>query len=175
MKNPVTVLTTMVSVEIMLYTMCLCAPQWLVQPEGTNTGLFAFCNTFQGFSSCTTYPAWTGTYSLSWMFLSCSCVLALAALIAIRPAMTRGKRAIFALVLNILSVGFCVSCIIAFMLFIQLQNPQLFKYLGWSFYICCATLLYASLVSVTLGLVEGSSLIDPTIDANYNGQPVLAT
>lgn len=69
----------------------------------------------------------------------------------------------------------CVSCIIAFMVFIQLHNPQLFKYLGWSFYICCATLLYASVVSVTLGLVEGSGLVEPTIDANYNGQPVLAT
>lgn len=90
----------------------------------------------------------------------------------------RGKLQLFKF-LTFLSLSptvlFCVSCIIAFMVFIQLHNPQLFKYLGWSFYICCATLLYASVVSVTLGLVEGSGLIEPTIDTNYNGQPVLAT
>lgn len=60
-----------------------------------------------------------------------------------------------------------MSCIIAFMVSIQLQNAELFKYLGWSFYICSGTLLYASVVTVTLGLVEASSLIEPMVDNTH--------
>lgn len=67
MRNPVTVLTTLLSVEFVLYTMSLCSPQWLVQTEGASEGLFAFCRAYEGFSSCTTFPAWLGKHPLTMM------------------------------------------------------------------------------------------------------------
>lgn len=65
MRNPVTVLTTLLSVEFVLYTMSLCSPQWLVQTEGASEGLFALCSAYDGFSSCTMFPAWLGKHPLS--------------------------------------------------------------------------------------------------------------
>lgn len=60
MRNPVTVLTTLLSVEFVLYTISLCSPQWLVETEGASEGLFAGCSIYQGVSSCMTFPAWLG-------------------------------------------------------------------------------------------------------------------
>ncbi|KAJ8394037.1 hypothetical protein AAFF_G00053810 [Aldrovandia affinis] len=151
MKNPVTVMMSMVSVELVLYTMCLCAPQWVIQPEGTSAGLFAVCNMVEGLFRCTASPAWMGTYSLTWMFLAGSCVSSFLTLFAIRPTLIKGKRVLLALVLNILSV-------ITFL--VSIGEPML-EFLGWSFYICCASLFYAIVVSVTLGLVDRSTRTEP--------------
>lgn len=60
MINSVNVMSSMVCVEFLLYTVCLCVPQWLVEPGGVCEGLFAIYNTYEGFSSCTTFPAWIG-------------------------------------------------------------------------------------------------------------------
>lgn len=49
------------------------------------------------------YFSWLGSYSLTWMFLASSSVLSLLTLIAIRSAISNGKRAIVALLLNIFS------------------------------------------------------------------------
>lgn len=62
MRNPVTVLTTLLSVEFVLYTMSLCSPQWLVLTQGASEGLFALCSVYDGLSSCMTFPAWLGEY-----------------------------------------------------------------------------------------------------------------
>ncbi|KAL4631521.1 hypothetical protein GN956_G15543 [Arapaima gigas] len=161
MKNPITVMTAMVSVEFVLYTMCLCTPQWLVQPEGTSEGLFAICNTFQGFSSCTALPAWMGSFSLTWMFLAGSCGLSFLTLFAIRPAILRGGRAVVAVLLNFSSVLSCIGALVSFLVTTKAQVPLALHYLGWSFYICCATLFYASLVSVVLAVVRGSPRVEP--------------
>ena len=45
----------------------------------------------------------SGSYSLSWMFLSSSSLLSLTALLAVRPALSRGRKPIAALLLNITS------------------------------------------------------------------------
>lgn len=63
MRNPVTVLTTLLSVEFVLYTISLCSPQWLVETEGASEGLFAGCSIYQGVSSCMTFPAWLGKHA----------------------------------------------------------------------------------------------------------------
>lgn len=65
MRNPVTVVTTLLSVEFVLYTMSLCSPQWLVQIQGASEGLFALCSAYAGSSSCTTFPAWLGKHPSS--------------------------------------------------------------------------------------------------------------
>lgn len=52
--------------------------------------------------------------------------------------------------------------------------PEMAKFLGWAFYICCGTLVYASLVSVALGFVEGSSSVDPVNPDGGQGSPVPA-
>lgn len=49
------------------------------------------------------YISWLGSYSLTWMFLASSSILSLFTLITIRPALSNGKRAIVALLLNIFS------------------------------------------------------------------------
>ncbi|KAJ8015088.1 hypothetical protein DPEC_G00022510 [Dallia pectoralis] len=118
MRSPVTVTTAMVSVEFMLYTLCLCGPRWMVLPEGTSIGLFAVCNIYEGFSSCILFPAW--------------------------------------------AVILCACALIAFLVSIGYHAPLIFRYLGWPFYICCATLFYASVSSVILGLVKGPIQIVPT-------------
>ncbi|GAA6099181.1 uncharacterized protein LOC115551886 [Tachysurus ichikawai] len=174
MRNSVNVMSSLVCVEFLLYTLSLCAPQWLVEPEGMCEGLFVICNTYEGFSSCTTFPAWMGSYSLTWMFLTCSSILSLFTLFTIRPALSNGKRAILALLLNIFSVAFCVSALIAFIVSIEEQMTEMSKFLGWAFYICCATLVYASLVSVALGFVEGSSSIEPVNPDGGQGLPAPA-
>ncbi|XP_076877986.1 uncharacterized protein LOC143526996 [Brachyhypopomus gauderio] len=174
MKNSVNVLCSLVCVEFLLYTVCLCAPEWLVQPEGTTQGLFAICYSYEGLSSCTTFPAWMGSYSLTWVFLAASSILSLATLVTIRPALTKGKRAIEALLLNIFSVAFCMSALIAFMVSMEKQLTEVVKFLGWAFYICCTTLFYGSLVSVALGLVQGSSSIRPASSQNCPGMPVIS-
>ncbi|KAL6480416.1 hypothetical protein MHYP_G00114490 [Metynnis hypsauchen] len=171
MKNSEKVLSTLVCVEFLLYTVCLCAPQWLVQPGGACEGLFAVCDTYKGLFSCTTLPAWMGSYSLTWMFLASSSTLSLATLVAIKPALSKGKRAIVALLLNIISVAFCVCALIAFILSIEEHLPEMVKFLGWAFYICCATVLYASVVSVGLGLVGGSSSVEPVSLHDCSGLP----
>ncbi|CAB1416393.1 unnamed protein product [Pleuronectes platessa] len=156
MKNPVTVLTTLLSVEFVLYTMSLCSPQWLFETRaGASEGLFALCSSYQGFSSCTTLPAWLGSYSLSWMFLSASSLLSLTALLAVRPALSRGRKAVAALLLNITSIALCAAALVSFLVSVEQQDPELLQHLGWTFYICCATIFYASLVTVLLGLVHG--------------------
>ncbi|XP_050925583.1 uncharacterized protein LOC108882478 isoform X1 [Lates calcarifer] len=194
MRNPVTVLTTLLSVEFVLYTMSLCSPQWLVLTAGASEGLFALCSAYQGFSSCTTFPAWLGSYSLSWMFLSASCLLSLAALLTVRPALIRGRKAVAALLLNISSskthsehtitqqintltrphsvsvqlseVALCAGSLISFLVSIEQQDPELLHRLGWTFYICCATLLYASLVTVLLGVIHGDGgRVEPAVRA----------
>ncbi|KAF7651967.1 hypothetical protein LDENG_00103190 [Lucifuga dentata] len=157
MRNPVTLLTTLLSVEFVLYTMSLCSPQWLVWTKGASEGLFAFCSAYEGLSSCTTFPAWMGTYSLSWMFLSVSTLLSLVALLTIRPALSRGRKAIAALLLNIFSVALCACALISFLASIEEQEPELLKHLSWTFYICCTNMVYASLVCVVLGIVHGES------------------
>lgn len=63
MKNPVTLMVTLVSVQFVLYTISLCAPQWLVYTEGIIQGLFVLCNAYEGFSSCVTVSAWMGEHS----------------------------------------------------------------------------------------------------------------
>ncbi|KAK2838611.1 hypothetical protein Q7C36_013425 [Tachysurus vachellii] len=93
-------------------------------------GLFVICNTYEGFSSCATFPAWM--------------------------------------------VAFCVSALIAFIVSIEEQMPEMSKFLGWAFYICCATLVYASLLSVALGFVEGSSSIEPVNPDGGQGLPAPA-
>lgn len=62
MRNPVTVLTALLSVEFVLYTMSLCSPQWLVLTQGASEGLFALCSAYDGLSSCMTFPAWLGEH-----------------------------------------------------------------------------------------------------------------
>ncbi|GAA6214227.1 uncharacterized protein LOC108882478 [Lates japonicus] len=166
MRNPVTVLSTLLSVEFVLYTMSLCSPQWLVLTAGASEGLFALCSAYQGFSSCTTFPAWLGSYSLSWMFLSASCLLSLAALLTVRPALIRGRKAVAALLLNITSIALCAGSLISFLVSIEQQDPELLHRLGWTFYICCATLLYASLVTVLLGVIHGDGgRVEPAVRA----------
>ncbi|KAL7863057.1 hypothetical protein SRHO_G00120410 [Serrasalmus rhombeus] len=145
--------------------------QWLVRPGGACEGLFAVCDTYKGLFSCTTLPAWMGSYSLTWMFLASSSTLSLATLVAIKPALSKGKRAIVALLLNVMSVAFCVCALIAFMLSIEEHLPEMVKFLGWAFYICCATVLYASVVSVGLGLVGGSSSVEPVSPHDCSGLP----
>lgn len=71
MRNSVNVLSFLVGVEFLLYIVCLCAPQWLVEPGGVCEGLFAICNTYEGFSSCTTFPAWMGEWVMHHIFLFC--------------------------------------------------------------------------------------------------------
>ncbi|XP_067374052.1 uncharacterized protein [Channa argus] len=175
MRNPVTVLNTLLSVEFVLYTMSLCSPQWLVQNEGASEGLFALCTVYKSFSSCTAFAAWLGkhplcceaifhsfildsqncSYSLSWMFLSASCLLSLTALLTVRPALSRGRKAIAALLLNTTSVVLCASSLINFLVSVKEHKPELQQQLGWSFYICCATLFYASVVTMLLGVIHG--------------------
>ncbi|KAK1161241.1 hypothetical protein AOXY_G20184 [Acipenser oxyrinchus oxyrinchus] len=161
MKNPVTLMVTLVSVQFVLYTISLCAPQWLVYTEGISQGLFVLCNAYEGFSSCVTVSAWMGTSSLSWMFLTASSVLSFITLFTIRPALSEGKRATTALILNILAALFCMSSLTCFLATLVLQDPYLLHNLGWSFYICCAALIYALVVNVTLGLVRVATAIEP--------------
>lgn len=75
---------------------------------------------------------------------------------------------------SISSVVFCVSALIAFIVSVGEQMPEMSKLLGWAFYICCATLVYASLVSVALGFVEGSSSIEPANPDGGQGLPAPA-
>ncbi|KAF3694244.1 hypothetical protein EXN66_Car009920 [Channa argus] len=155
--------------------MSLCSPQWLVQNEGASEGLFALCTVYKSFSSCTAFAAWLGkhplcceaifhsfildsqncSYSLSWMFLSASCLLSLTALLTVRPALSRGRKAIAALLLNTTSVVLCASSLINFLVSVEEHKPELQQQLGWSFYICCATLFYASVVTMLLGVIHG--------------------
>ncbi|KAI3352019.1 hypothetical protein L3Q82_020257, partial [Scortum barcoo] len=166
MRNPVTVLTTLLSVEFVLYTMSLCLPQWLVQTEGASEGLFALCSSYNGFSGCTMFPAWLGSYSLSWMFLSASSLLSLMAVLTVRPAVIRGRKAVAALILNVISAALCAASLVAFLVSIEQHDPELLKHLGWTFYICCATLLYALLVTVLLGVVHGDAAqVEPAVRA----------
>ncbi|XP_078025789.1 uncharacterized protein LOC144463903 [Epinephelus lanceolatus] len=98
------------------------------------------------------------------MFLSASCLLSLAALLTVRPALIRGRKAVAALLLNIISVALCASALIAFLVSIEQQEPELLRHLGWTFYICCATLLYASLVCVLLGVIHGDGgRVEPAV------------
>lgn len=71
MKTSVNLMSSLVCMEFLLYMVCLCIPQWLVNPEGQCEGLFAICNTFEGLSSCTTFPAWMGECVLHHIFLFC--------------------------------------------------------------------------------------------------------
>lgn len=52
------------------------------------------------------------------------------------------------------TVALCAGALIAFLVFIEQQEPQWLLHLGWTFYICCATLLYATLVTVLLGVIH---------------------
>lgn len=68
----------------------------------------------------------------------------------------------------------CTSTVILFLVSIEEQSSLMFRYLGWSFYICCATLFYKLVVSVVLGLVEGPVRIVPTNIGVRDGSPVIA-
>ncbi|MGH0117924.1 UNVERIFIED_CONTAM: hypothetical protein FKN15_074391 [Acipenser sinensis] len=101
------------------------------------------------------------TSSLSWMFLTASSVLSFITLFTIRPALSEGKRATTGLILNILAALFCMSSLTCFLATLVLQDPYLLHNLGWSFYICCASLIYALVVNVALGLVRVATAIEP--------------
>ncbi|KAK2848761.1 hypothetical protein Q5P01_008595 [Channa striata] len=175
MRNPVTVLSSLLSVEFVLYTMSLCSPQWLVQTEGASEGLFALCTAYESFSGCTAFPAWLGTYSLSWIFLSASCLLSLTALLTVRPALSRGRKAISALLLNTTSVALCASSLINFLVSIEKHKPELLQQLGWSFYTCCVTLFYALVVTVLLGVIHGDGgRVEPALRGEAVDLPVIA-
>lgn len=61
-------------------------------------------------------------------------------------------------------MALCASALIAFLVSIEQQEPELLRHLGWTFYICCATLLYASLVCVLLGVIHGDGgRVEPTV------------
>lgn len=50
------------------------------------------------------------------------------------------------------------------MVSVEQQDPELLQHLGWTFYICCGTLFYASLVTVLLGVVHGDSArVEPAV------------
>lgn len=68
----------------------------------------------------------------------------------------------------------CTSTVILFLVSIEEQSSLMFRYLGWSFYICCATLFYELVVAVVLGLVEGPVRIVPTNIGVRDGSPVIA-
>lgn len=74
----------------------------------------------------------------------------------------------------IFSVAFCVSALIVFIVSTEEQMSEMTKFLGWAFYICCATLVYASLVSVALAFVEGSASVEPVNPDRGQGPPAQA-
>lgn len=50
------------------------------------------------------------------------------------------------------------------MVSVEQQDPELLQHLGWTFYICCGTLFYASLVTVLLGVVHGDGArVEPAV------------
>ncbi|CAK6976676.1 uncharacterized protein LOC108882478 isoform X2, partial [Scomber scombrus] len=66
---------------------------------------------------------------------------------------------------RLLAVVLCAGALVSFLVSIQQQEPELLKHLGWTFYICCATLLYALLVTVLLAVIHGdNSRIEPAVD-----------
>lgn len=72
-------------------------------------------------------------------------------------------------------VALCAAALIVFLVSIGEQMPQLLKYLGWTFYICCSNLCYALAVSVVLGLVHGSSAqVEPAVSGMRLGVSVIA-
>jgi len=60
-------LSSLLSVEFVLYAVCLCSPQWLVvEPQGASQGLFSVCDANDGLSACYTLPPWVGKNHLSY-------------------------------------------------------------------------------------------------------------
>ncbi|MGH0170877.1 UNVERIFIED_CONTAM: hypothetical protein FKN15_063047 [Acipenser sinensis] len=114
MKNPVTLMVTLVSVQFVLYTISLCAPQYDVSTGVVQSLAQAY--TFTNGQAI----AVSGFYAL-----------------------------------------FCMSSLTCFLATLVLQDPYLLHNLGWSFYICCATLIYALVVNVALGLVRVATAIEP--------------
>ncbi|KAG8004306.1 hypothetical protein GBF38_009245 [Nibea albiflora] len=109
------------------------------------------------------------------MFLVASSLLSLTAVFTVRPALSRGKKAIAALVLNILSVALCAAALLAFLVSIQQQRPELLQYLGWTVYICGGTLFYASVVTVLLGVTHGDAVrVVPAVRVAAQGLSVIA-
>ncbi|CAL8358119.1 unnamed protein product [Merluccius merluccius] len=168
-------LSSLLSVEVVLYMACLCSPQWLVVDRrggrGGSQGLFSRCEPSQGPANCYTLPPWVGAYSLSWMFLAGSCVLSLAALLS-----SRFRGPAVALLFNISSATLCVAALIVFLVSLEEQRPELLKYLGWSYYTCCGNLLYTVIVSLAMGLFHGASIqVQPTDPEAALDLPVLGT
>ncbi|XP_030223335.1 uncharacterized protein LOC115551886 [Gadus morhua] len=149
-------LSALLSVEFVLYTVSLCSSKWLVVEQlGASQGLFSVCNLHDGLTACYTLPPWVGAYSLSWMFLAGSCVLSLAALLSFR---LRGPAVV--LLFNISSATLCVAALTVFLVSLEEPLPEMLatQYLGWTFYICCGNLLYTVVLSVALGLFHGASI-----------------
>ncbi|CAL8262223.1 unnamed protein product [Lota lota] len=165
-------LSILLSVEFVLYTVSLCSPKWLVvEQKGVSQGLFTVCHPNNGLSACYTLPPWVGAYSLSWMFLAGSCILSLAALLSFR---LRGPAVV--LLFNISSATLCVAALTVFLVSLEEQFPELLKNLGWTFYICCGNLLHTVVLSVALGLFHGASIqVEPTHARAGVDLPVIAT